>query len=155
MTYFVASPHLLARWVAEPVGNVYIPASSFISNAKHYPVLSKSCQELLRGLLRVRLLALPSRASLTLRAAYTDRHPCRYRERSAHVRRRKRIRSIVRPLLPQKLRTRAEPCHFCSLRFIERKVPQPDPIEQYAGTLYLDHLQGPYPSPSLAHHRLT
>ncbi|KAL7423781.1 hypothetical protein Q5752_001365 [Cryptotrichosporon argae] len=42
----------LARWTAEPVKNVWLPAGSFISNAKGYPVLSKACQAFLRGMTR-------------------------------------------------------------------------------------------------------
>ncbi|ORX34266.1 putative shk1 kinase-binding protein 1 [Kockovaella imperatae] len=40
----------LARWISEPVKQVWLPASSFIPNAKGYPVLSKACQAFLRGI---------------------------------------------------------------------------------------------------------
>ncbi|WVQ85433.1 hypothetical protein IAT38_007598 [Cryptococcus sp. DSM 104549] len=40
----------LARWTAEPVKYIWLPASSFIPNAKGYPVLSKACQAFLRGM---------------------------------------------------------------------------------------------------------
>lgn len=38
----------LARWSAEPVNYIWLPASSFIPNAKGYPVLSKACQAFIR-----------------------------------------------------------------------------------------------------------
>jgi protein arginine N-methyltransferase 5 len=43
----------LARWTAEPVRNIWLPAASFIANAKGYPVLSKACQAFIRGLSKV------------------------------------------------------------------------------------------------------
>lgn len=45
----------LARWTAEPVKHVWLPAGSFIPNAKGYPVLSKACQAFLKGMCKVRL----------------------------------------------------------------------------------------------------
>ena len=44
----------LARWTAEPVKHIWLPASSFISNGKGYPVLSKACQAFLKGMTKVR-----------------------------------------------------------------------------------------------------
>ncbi|CAO1613135.1 unnamed protein product [Parajaminaea phylloscopi] len=41
----------LARWVAEPVSHIWLPASTFLSNAKGFPVLSKAAQTFLRSLL--------------------------------------------------------------------------------------------------------
>lgn len=38
------------RWASEPVSLVWLPASSFLANARGYPVLSKSAQSLLRQL---------------------------------------------------------------------------------------------------------
>lgn len=43
----------LSRWTAEPVRNVWLPATSFIPNAKGYPVLSKACQAFLRAMTKV------------------------------------------------------------------------------------------------------
>lgn len=43
---------LINRWTAEPIGFLMIPATSFISNAKHYPVLSKSCQTFVKAMLK-------------------------------------------------------------------------------------------------------
>jgi protein arginine N-methyltransferase 5 len=44
----------LSRWTAEPVKNVWLPATAFIPNAKGYPVLSKACQAFLRAMTKVR-----------------------------------------------------------------------------------------------------
>jgi protein arginine N-methyltransferase 5 len=38
------------RWTAEPVSHIWLPATSFIPNAKGYPVLSKACQAFVRGM---------------------------------------------------------------------------------------------------------
>ncbi|WVO17813.1 hypothetical protein L204_105511 [Cryptococcus depauperatus] len=40
----------LARWTAEPVKYIWLPATSFIPNTKGYPVLSKACQAFIRGM---------------------------------------------------------------------------------------------------------
>lgn len=40
----------IARWAAEPVKHIWLPAGSFIPNAKGYPVLSKATQAFIRGL---------------------------------------------------------------------------------------------------------
>jgi len=40
------------RWSAEPMRSIYLPASSFIANAKGYPVLSKSCQAFLKSVFK-------------------------------------------------------------------------------------------------------
>lgn len=42
---------LVEAWQAEPISHVFLPASSFISNAKGYPVLPKSTQGLVRNLM--------------------------------------------------------------------------------------------------------
>lgn len=42
----------MARWAAEPVKHIWLPAGTFIPNAKGYPVLSKATQHFLRGLSR-------------------------------------------------------------------------------------------------------
>lgn len=41
----------LSRWKAEPVSHIWLPASSYLSNAKGFPVLSKATQTLIRNLL--------------------------------------------------------------------------------------------------------
>ncbi|KAG8747291.1 methyltransferase protein [Ceratobasidium sp. 414] len=50
-----ASPGILARWAAEPIQHVILPATTFISNAKGYPVLPKLIQSFLRDVLKNRL----------------------------------------------------------------------------------------------------
>lgn len=40
---------VLNRWSAEPVRHIFLPASTFIANAKGYPVLSKTTQSFLRA----------------------------------------------------------------------------------------------------------
>lgn len=39
----------LTRWTAEPVSHIWLPASSFLANAKGFPVLSKATQSFLRS----------------------------------------------------------------------------------------------------------
>ncbi|MBW0491696.1 hypothetical protein O181_031411 [Austropuccinia psidii MF-1] len=43
---------LIGKWAAEPVGFISIPATAFISNAKQYPVLTKSCQTFLKAMFK-------------------------------------------------------------------------------------------------------
>lgn len=43
----------LGRWSAEPVKHLFLPCTSFIPNAKGYPVLSKSMQAFLKGIFKV------------------------------------------------------------------------------------------------------
>lgn len=42
----------LSRWFAEPVSHIFIPSSTFISNAKGYPVLPKGTQVFLQNLMK-------------------------------------------------------------------------------------------------------
>ena len=46
------TPAISSRWHAEPVRSVFIPASTYLANAKGYPVLSKNCQALMKGLFK-------------------------------------------------------------------------------------------------------
>lgn len=41
----------MMRWVSEPVSLLWLPSSSFLANAKGYPVLSKSAQSLVQQLM--------------------------------------------------------------------------------------------------------
>ena len=41
----------MMRWIHEPVSHILLPSSSFLANAKGYPVLSKSAQTLVRSLI--------------------------------------------------------------------------------------------------------
>ncbi|KAI0001496.1 PRMT5 arginine-N-methyltransferase-domain-containing protein [Russula compacta] len=47
-------PGVLNRWAAEPIKHLLIPASSFIANAKGYPVLPKGSQSFLRDVMKHR-----------------------------------------------------------------------------------------------------
>jgi hypothetical protein len=47
----------LDRWMAEPVKHIFLPCTSFIPNAKGYPVLSKSMQAFLKTVFKVRILS--------------------------------------------------------------------------------------------------
>lgn len=40
----------LSRWTSEPVKHIFLPATSYIPNAKGFPVLSKACQAFIRGM---------------------------------------------------------------------------------------------------------
>lgn len=44
----------LSRWHAEPLQHIFLPATSFIPNAKGYPVLSRSVQGFLKSVFKVR-----------------------------------------------------------------------------------------------------
>lgn len=46
---------ILTRWTAEPVSHIFLPASTFISNARGYPVLPKGTQSFLQTMMRVSL----------------------------------------------------------------------------------------------------
>jgi protein arginine N-methyltransferase 5 len=46
-------PGVLSRWLAEPVKYLYLPASTFIGNAKGYPVLPKGTQTFIRDIMAV------------------------------------------------------------------------------------------------------
>jgi type II protein arginine methyltransferase len=43
------SSGVLSRWTSEPCCQIFLPATSFISNAKGYPVLTKATQNFLRN----------------------------------------------------------------------------------------------------------
>ncbi|GAA5855509.1 hypothetical protein JCM8547_007863 [Rhodosporidiobolus lusitaniae] len=44
----------LGRWSAEPIKHIFLPCSTFIPNAKAYPVLSKSMQAFLKSIFKFR-----------------------------------------------------------------------------------------------------
>ncbi|QRW04066.1 protein arginine N-methyltransferase 5 [Ceratobasidium sp. AG-Ba] len=48
-----ASPGILGRWAAEPVSHLILPATTFIPNAKGYPVLPKLVQHFFEMCLRI------------------------------------------------------------------------------------------------------
>lgn len=47
----------LGRWSAEPIRHIFLPCTTFIPNAKGYPVLSKSMQAFLKSIFKVRPLS--------------------------------------------------------------------------------------------------
>lgn len=42
------------RWHAEPIRHVFLPAASYLANAKGYPVLSKACQNFFKSVFKYR-----------------------------------------------------------------------------------------------------
>ena len=56
-----STSEILSRWHAEPVSHVFLPASTFIPNAKGYPVLPKGTQAFLQNLMRVCIFLRASR----------------------------------------------------------------------------------------------
>ncbi|GAA5898508.1 protein arginine N-methyltransferase [Sporobolomyces salmoneus] len=56
----------LGRWAAEPVKHIFLPCSTFIPNAKGYPVLSKSMQAFLKSMFRYRPTVIVSGAHRNL-----------------------------------------------------------------------------------------
>ena len=44
---------VLNQWVAEPTRYIFLPASSFITNGKGYPVLPKGTQSFIRDIMKV------------------------------------------------------------------------------------------------------
>ena len=43
---------ILLRWQAEPVKYIFLPSSTYLANAKGYPVLSKGCQAFLKTMFK-------------------------------------------------------------------------------------------------------
>ncbi|KNZ52585.1 hypothetical protein VP01_350g1 [Puccinia sorghi] len=105
---------LINRWTAEPIGFLMIPATSFISNAKHYPVLSKSCQTFVKAMLKVEWVH-PHKPSVILSQTTEKKHSSGG--------------SLAYPQY---------------LRFLEKRAAAIvcDPIENFAAG-YLDYLQAP------------
>ncbi|KAK0562704.1 hypothetical protein OC844_002559 [Tilletia horrida] len=54
LSFPLPGPASLARWAAEPVAGIWLPAQGFLANAKGYPVLSKAAQGFFRLLARRR-----------------------------------------------------------------------------------------------------
>ena len=44
---------VLEKWLAEPTRQIFLPASTFIANAKSYPVLPKGTQSFIRNIMKV------------------------------------------------------------------------------------------------------
>lgn len=49
------SPGVLSKWAAEAVRYIFLPSSTFIANAKGYPVLPKPTQTFIRDSMTVSL----------------------------------------------------------------------------------------------------
>ncbi|TFY74564.1 hypothetical protein EWM64_g9448 [Hericium alpestre] len=56
-------PGVLSRWAAEPIRHVFLPASTFIANAKGYPVLPKGSQTFIREIMKHRPIVILSGAA--------------------------------------------------------------------------------------------
>ena len=52
LSYKMAPYDTWGKWRSEPVKALFLPASSFLANAKGYPVLSKSMQAFLQGMFK-------------------------------------------------------------------------------------------------------
>ncbi|THH10312.1 hypothetical protein EW145_g1417 [Phellinidium pouzarii] len=63
-----STQEVLARWAAEPVSHIFLPASTFISNAKGYPVLPKGTQTFLQATMK-------NRPTIILVGASAHLHP--------------------------------------------------------------------------------
>ena len=50
--YPLPSPAVLGHWIAEPVNMLWLSSSSFLANAKGFPVLSKATQAFVRSMMR-------------------------------------------------------------------------------------------------------
>ena len=56
-----AAVDVLSQWVAEPTSYVFLPASTFIPNAKGYPVLPKGTQSFIRDIMKVDPFLVPNK----------------------------------------------------------------------------------------------
>ncbi|KAI0314613.1 shk1 kinase-binding protein 1 [Amylostereum chailletii] len=63
-----SAPGVLNRWAAEPIRQVFLPASTFIANGKGYPVLPKGSQNFLRDVMQHRPTVILSEAHSGLHA---------------------------------------------------------------------------------------
>ncbi|GAA5836114.1 hypothetical protein JCM9279_002199 [Rhodotorula babjevae] len=69
LTNPLPSPKSLTRWAAEPVRHMFLPCTSFIPNAKGYPVLSKSMQAFLKSAFKFRPTVILSGTHRSLHSA--------------------------------------------------------------------------------------
>ncbi|KZS92654.1 PRMT5-domain-containing protein [Sistotremastrum niveocremeum HHB9708] len=63
------SATLLQRWFGEPLRHVFLPAASFIPNAKGYPVLTKATQSFIRDVVKLRPTIILSQVSAKVHTA--------------------------------------------------------------------------------------
>ena len=66
---------VLRQWSAEPVHHIFLPASTFIANAKGYPVLPKGAQSFIRDIMKVGLVPVHARAQNVADSARRQLHP--------------------------------------------------------------------------------
>lgn len=102
----LTSPAILSRWAAEPLKFIFLPATTYLANAKGYPVLSKSCQAFFRTIFKYK-------PTIIISGVHKNVHP---------------VGGIE--------------AYTSYIRFLERKTPIEDPLEQFAGA-YMDYLQAP------------
>ncbi|KAM0788221.1 hypothetical protein ACM66B_001377 [Microbotryomycetes sp. NB124-2] len=75
----------LGRWTAEPVKQIFLPCTTFIPNAKGYPVLSKSMQSFFGGLFKFNPTVI---LSGTARGLHAAGGPTAYAQYVRHLHRR-------------------------------------------------------------------
>ena len=71
---------VLDKWLAEPTRQIFLPASTFIANAKSYPVLPKGTQSFIREIMKVSAHTQPSATYFMLKNiffSYNPRLSCR------------------------------------------------------------------------------
>ena len=71
---------VLDKWLAEPTRQIFLPASTFIANAKSYPVLPKGTQSFIREIMKVSAYTQPSATHSILKTiflSYNLRLSCR------------------------------------------------------------------------------
>ncbi|VDB88421.1 unnamed protein product [Peniophora sp. CBMAI 1063] len=61
-------PGVLSRWAAEPIRHVFLPATTFIANAKGYPVLPRALKTFLQDLMKHRPTIVLTRTAERLHA---------------------------------------------------------------------------------------
>ena len=67
-----ADPSLISRWFAEPVKTIILPKSTFIANAKGFPVLPKRHQGVLKQFFEVGVRSAPKLLSFNLKTDKSD-----------------------------------------------------------------------------------
>ena len=71
---------VLDKWLAEHTRQIFLPASTFIANAKSYPVLPKGTQSFIREIMKVRSYTEPpvtAPVMVTVSLVTTDGYPIR------------------------------------------------------------------------------
>jgi protein arginine N-methyltransferase 5 len=115
----------LNRWAAEPIKHIFLPCTSFIPNAKGYPVLSKSMQTFLKTIFKVRLFTSPPLSSHSRSSSQQFRPTFIISGTHRHV------------------HTSGGPHAYAQyVRYLHRKSNELAPVEEYAQG-YMDHLQQP------------